>query len=331
VLDEAGSLRRINSDPPGSELGGYDELRRLTPLGGRSFLGEARGMPRFLLWNMDAGRDVDDERRPFPQLLAGLAFDHAIDVLLLVECSLPTARILPQLQGAPGYHVIPGPDRFRVFARFPPEYMTTINAPLMSDRVGLWHLALPLQNDAIIALVHGLDRRNNGTAKRELFLSQVVSQVSWAERELGHERTIVAGDFNANPFEPELGSTSGMHAVMTSDLASPEPRRMLDQEYKFFYNPMWNLYGDRQDGQPAGTYYFDGGQPHEWYWHMLDQVVLRPVLIPRLSLPSLRIIAASPSGNLATPSGRPDRTKGSDHFPIVFDLELRTDHEGASK
>jgi hypothetical protein len=288
-------------------------------------------MPRFLLWNMDAGRDVDNERRPFGQLLAGLASDHSIDVLLLVECSLPAAQILPQLPGEPGYHVIPGPDRFRVFARFPPAYMKPIDAPLMSDRIGLWHLTLPLQQEAIIALVHGLDRRNNGTANRELFLSQVVSQVSWAERKLGHERTIVAGDFNANPFEPELGSTSGMHAVMTSDLASPEPRRLFGKEYGFFYNPMWNLYGDRHGGQPAGTYYFDGGQPHEWYWHMLDQVVVRPVLIPRMPLTSLRIITAGPSGNLAKPDGRPNRKKASDHFPIVFDLELRSDHEGAFK
>jgi endonuclease/exonuclease/phosphatase family metal-dependent hydrolase len=299
--------------------------RRLT----RFVLTEARGMPRFLPWNMDAGRDVDDERRPFGQLLAGLVSDHAIDVLLLVECSLRAARILPQLQGEPGYHVIPGPDRFRVFARFPPEYMKPIDVPVPSDRIGLWHLTLPLQQEAIIALVHGFDRRNNGPAKRELFLSQVVSQVSWAEKKLGHERTIVAGDFNANPFERELGSTSGMHAVMTSDLASAEPRRLLDKEYGFFYNPMWILYGDRQDGKPAGTYYFDGGQPHEWYWHMLDQVLVRPVLIPRLPLTSLRIITAGPSGNLATPGGRPDRKKGSDHFPIVLDLELRSDHEGA--
>lgn len=286
-------------------------------------------MPRFLLWNMDARREVDDEQRPFGQLLSGLASEHDIDVLLLVECSLPAARILPRLESEPGYHVIPAPDRFRVFARFSPAYMKPIDAPLMGDRLGLWHLALPLQKDAIIALVHGLDRRNNGTAKRELFLSQVVSQVSWAEKELGHERTVVAGDFNANPFEPELGSTSGMHAVMSSDLASLEPRRVLDKEHGFFYNPMWNLYGDRQHGQPAGTYYFDGGQPHEWYWHMLDQVVVRPVLIPRLPLTSLRIITAGPSGKLATPSGRPDRRRASDHFPIVFDLELRPGPEGA--
>jgi endonuclease/exonuclease/phosphatase family metal-dependent hydrolase len=285
-------------------------------------------MPRFLLWNMDAGRDVDDEIRPFGQLLAGLASDNAIDVLLLVECSLPAAQILPHLKDESGYHLIPGPERFRVFARFPPAYMKPIDAPLMSDRIGLWHLTLPLQKDAIVALVHGLDRRNNGTAKRELFLSQVVSQVSWAEKKLGHERTIVAGDFNANPFEPELGSTSGMHAVMTSDLASTGPKQVFDREYGFFYNPMWNLIGDCQDGRPAGTYYFNGGQPHEWYWHMLDQVVVRPALISRLPLTSLRIITASGSRNLATPRGRPDRKKGSDHFPVAFDLELRPGLEG---
>jgi hypothetical protein len=61
---------------------------------------------------------------------------------------------------------------------------------------------------------------------------------------------------------------------------------------------------------------------------MLDQVVVRPVLIPRLPLTSLRIITGGPGGNLARPDGRPDRKNGSDHFPVVFDLELRSGHEG---
>jgi hypothetical protein len=38
-------------------------------------------MPRFLLWNMDAGRDVDDERRPFGQLLAGLATARKVPII----------------------------------------------------------------------------------------------------------------------------------------------------------------------------------------------------------------------------------------------------------
>lgn len=287
-------------------------------------------MPRFLLWNMNVQREVDNERRPFAKLLSGLVSDYDIDILLLVECSLPAAGILPKLETGPDYHIIPGPDRFRVFARFSPEYMKPIDYPLPNNRLGLWHLTLPLQEHVIIALVHGLDRRNNVTAKRELFLSQVVSNVSWVEQKLGHERTIVAGDFNANPFEPELGSTSGMHAVMTTNLASTEPRKIYDKEYGYFYNPMWSLYGDRQNGRPAGTYYYDGGQPHEWYWHMLDQVVLRPVLIPRLALSSLQIITDGPSGKLATRHGRPDQKNGSDHFPIIFDLELRSDPQGAS-
>lgn len=286
-------------------------------------------MPRFLLWNMNASRNFDD--RPLGPPVAGLASLYSIDVLLLVECSVPAAQLLSHFEGEQSYFFIPGPERFRVLARFPARYMQSVSVPISNSRIGLWHLTLPLQKSAIITLVHGLDRRNNGAARRELFLSQVVSQVAWAENELGHENTIVAGDFNANPFEAELGSTSGMHAMMSPDLVSTKPRSLLGRECSFFYNPMWNLYGNREAGQPPGTYYFDGDQPHEWYWHMLDQVLVRPALIPRLPLSGLRIVTEGPSGSLATAHGRPDRTRTSDHFPIIFDLELRADDEGVSK
>jgi hypothetical protein len=282
-------------------------------------------MPRFLLWNVNASRDDEPKRRPLGQLLAAVASDHSIDVLLLVECAIPTVQLLPYLKGEPPYQLIPGPDRFRVFARFPPKYMKEIKSPIPDDRIGIWHLTLPLQLGAIVALVHGLDRRNNVTANRELFMGQVIALVSWAETKFGHERTIVAGDFNANPFEPEIGSTSGLHAVMSADLATAKPRHTFVKDYAYFYNPMWNLYGDRGNGSPPGTFYFNGRQPHEWYWHMLDQVIVRPVLIPRFPRASLRIITASSVGSLATKRGRPDRNNASDHFPIVFDLDLRTD------
>src|SRR4029077_12249456 len=129
-------------------------------------------------------------------------------------------------------------------ARFDARLMPRLSLPVPSDRYDVWRLQLPLQKDLLLTLVHGLDKRNSTPAKQELFLQQVVAAVSYFEKEVGHERSIVLGDFNASPFESPVASTSGMHAVISRRIALGAPRRILNQSYPYFYNPMWNLLGD---------------------------------------------------------------------------------------
>ena len=45
-----------------------------------------------------------------------------------------------------------------------------------------------------------------------------------------------------------------IHAVMTRTKAGERTRQFDSEEFPFFYNPMWSLFGDRTHG-PAGTYY----------------------------------------------------------------------------
>jgi hypothetical protein len=77
------------------------------------------------------------------------------------------------------------------------------------------------------------------------------------------------------------------------------------REYRFFYNPMWNYFGDAQDGT-AGSYYYDAGEHVNYYWHLFDQVLLRPELADRFDLSRLRIVKATRSISLVRPDGRPE-------------------------
>ena len=65
---------------------------------------------------------------------------------------------------------------------------------------------------------------------------------------------------------------------------------MLNQSYPYFYNPMWNLYGDEPRSSAPATYYYRGSDPHELYWHMLDQVLIRPSLLNRFDFSNLEIV-----------------------------------------
>jgi exonuclease III len=279
-----------------------------------------------VFWNIDSLRDLENYDREFGRLLSQLCVEHNVDIAVLIECRIPVVKVLEAFQPRDIYTMIPSQEKFAVIARFDSRFMERLVPPLSSDRTDYWHLNLPLQKSAIISAIHGPDRRNNSPAKQELFFQQVAANISWAELQVGHSRSIVFGDFNSNPFESPVGSLSGMHAVSSRSIAAKISRKCYNVDYPFFYNPMWSLLGDFRSGDsPPGTYYHDGSNPHEFYWHMLDQVLLRPELCERLTTNGLKIITKIGDQSLLTRSGIPDRSNASDHLPVLFTLDLTDD------
>jgi exonuclease III len=279
-------------------------------------------MATFGFWNVDSSRNVQRDGRELPRFAADLALERSLDVLFLIECKGPCEPLMAAFAGEPGYYPISCGERFKVFARFDQRLMQRLPLPVPSNRFDIWHLKLPLQDDVLLSVVHGLDKRNNSLAKQGLFLQQVVAALSYFEQKVGHDRSIVLGDFNASPFESPIASALGMNAVISRAIAQSGPRRMLERSYAYFYNPMWNLYGgELRDSAPA-TYYYRGSDPHELYWHMLDQVLIRPSLLSRFDFSVLGIVNEIRSTRLTSASGIPDRTRFSDHLPVVFGVDL---------
>lgn len=141
------------------------------------------------------------------------------------------------------------------------------------------------------------------------------------EQVSGHRRTILVGDFNMNPFETGLVSSVGLNAVMSRRVASRLTRSAQGRDYPFFYNPMGNHFGDSQS-ETAGSYYYDAGEHVNYYWHLFDQLLLRPELAERFDPERLSIVKATRSLSLIRSDGRPDDTKGSDHLPLIFEVEF---------
>jgi endonuclease/exonuclease/phosphatase family metal-dependent hydrolase len=288
-------------------------------------------MPTFGFWNVDSLRNLHTDERELPRFVADLALERSIDVFFLIECGIPCESLMAAFKGGPEYYPISCGERFKVLARFDPKLMQRLPLPVPSDRFDIWQLALPLQEDMLLSVVHGLDKRNNSPAKQELFLQQVVAALSYFENKVGHDRSIVFGDFNANPFESPVASALGMNAVISRAIAQSDPRRMLNQSYPYFYNPMWNLYGDEPRSSAPATYYYRGSDPHELYWHMLDQVLIRPSLLNGFDFSALDIVTTVRSTELTGASGTPDRTRFSDHLPVVFGVDLSVKNDKGGK
>jgi hypothetical protein len=89
---------------------------------------------------------------------------------------------------------------------------------------------------------------------------------------------VLVGDLNMDPFEEGVVKANGLHAVMTRRLAGRQTRTVQGRVYPLFYNPMWGLYGDSSAG-PPGTYFYEPSGHVGYFWHLFDQVLLRPDLL----------------------------------------------------
>ena len=168
-----------------------------------------------------------------------------------------------------------------------------------------------------LGAVHVVDPWNWDEVNQMAQVSLLASDIRRKEHEFGHDRTILIGDFNMNPFAKAMNLAEGLNAMMTTKCVERRSRGVQGEQFPFFYNPMWSLFGDRTPG-PAGTFYHSNSSRGMYGWNMLDQVLLRPSVIPWFE--DVRILSSTGTSALQKPSGRPNEAAASDHFPILVTL-----------
>lgn len=250
--------------------------------------------------------------------------EHHVDLLVLIE-HVGSRRNLSRLLGSVGdFAHISSHDRFSVYGRFGPDCMARIEPPIADNRMDFWQFKRDGHAGINVAVVHGLDIHNHPDKNdRQAFFSRVSDNVLWVESRAGHKRTIVLGDLNANPFDPEITAANGLHAIRVREIGGRKARTVRGQSYEFFYNPMWRCFGG-DPGSPPGSYYFHNNRQNELFWHLIDQVVVRPDLLPLFPEEQLRILKRAGPVMLTTDRGRPDQERASDHLPVFFRLNLES-------
>ena len=148
-----------------------------------------------------------------------------------------------------------------------------------------------------------------------------VDEITEYESTADNYRTLVCGDFNMDPFDNGMKLCYGFNAMMTESLASKVTRKVSNQEYRLFYNPMWGLYGDLHGSDVPGTFFYSSTNPIHQYWHMLDQVIMRPDVIPVFDKQRLKIVTKGKHYNLLNRNNSIS-AKYSDHLPIKFTLNI---------
>lgn len=175
--------------------------------------------------------------------------------------------------------------------------------------------------DVLLAVAHLPSKQHWDDASQGLECVSLSEAIRSEEHKIGHSRTVLVGDLNMSPFEDGVVSAAGLHGVMSRQIARRGSRAVQSREYPFFYNPMWNFMGDEPPG-PPGTYYYSRATQREFFWHMFDQVLIRPDLLDRFATRYLQVVQHADHTPLLTAAGLPNTDEASDHLPLLFQLGL---------
>lgn len=270
-------------------------------------------MPTLAFWNI--------ANNVAPATVAGLAHESDADILILAENHIPNNTLVLALNSGVGRYYFPDPGprgRLTIFTRFRPEQSVLISD---EERVSIRHYRMPLGDLFLVVAVHLWSKRWKKTEDQIFMSVRVAESIREAESKVGHQRTIVIGDLNMNPFEAGVVGSGGFHATMDRRIAASGSRLVAGKSCSFFYNPMWSFFGDRGAG-PSGTYFRRSGGEVSYFWHVLDQVLIRSSLLKFLDRDAVNIVTEIGGTSLLTGRGHPDKTLHSDHLPIICRLSV---------
>jgi hypothetical protein len=268
-------------------------------------------MTNFLFWNT--------KRSDLSALVVTACREHEIDVLILAECGFATVSLVEALneRNDGGTYLAPFdlPTRLKFISRYPPGSVSMVHD---DGGIAARRLRPPKGVELLVVGAHLPSKLWRTRHEQAHYARDVVQKIRDLEVKMGHTNTVVIGDLNMDPFEEGMLAADGFHAVMDQSIAMKISRTVDGKERDFFYNPMWGRFGDETHG-PCGTFYRRGGSISS-FWHMFDQVLLRPSLLQYYSPSALRILDEI-GGRCLLKDGRID-TSISDHLPIFLHLDV---------
>ena len=265
-----------------------------------------------LFWNI--------HRNDLTDVLVELTLENNVDILILSETqNQDLDNLIHDLNVlVPEYFISPSHiinKKIKFITKFDPQFLISLAD---YPRFGTRKVSLPNTKNIIITGVHLMDQRS--TEKDDIGDYAITVKKTIDELEVDNDilDSIVIGDFNLNPFDRGIVKASGFHAVSDKIIAQNLRRTVQGNEYSFFYNPCWQLYGDNS-GVP-GTYFLWKSTGTCLFWNIFDQVLIRPSLIENFDQKELKIITST-SNHLLLKNDRPNKDQYSDHLPLFIKLK----------
>lgn len=170
-----------------------------------------------------------------------------------------------------------------------------------------------------IVFVHLKSKMGTSSMSQAQSILPICDEIRDFESTYHTKQTVVCGDFNLSPYDGAMVLPTHFNSTMNSTIASTQIRTFDKENYDYFYNPMWNLLGDEQQGKITGTYYYTQ-EPSVPQWSILDQVIIRPSVLQYFDYKKLKILSTGKGYNLLKNNKVNDSI--SDHLPIKFEINV---------
>lgn len=263
----------------------------------------------FLFWNL-CKKNIESE-------ISKLSKHFDVDLLLLCECKIQSSDILRSVNDTKDskfFHFIAENDRgIKVFSTYNSseiEKITTLIPELLVVRIK--------RVNVLVFIVHLPSKMHY--EKDAIFSStQMINEIKRVEGLFDTSKSLVIGDFNVNPFESAMVNYDCFNAVMSVDIAEKKYREIASERYAYFYNPMWSFFGDLSSYSPGTYLYKTKSYDNNFGWNMLDQVIMKPDLIPYFDKKSIKIINDYGVNQLKLSKSS---IKCSDHYPIFCNFNF---------
>jgi hypothetical protein len=276
-------------------------------------------MATILFWNIC--------KKPLIDEIVSLCHHHDVDILILAESAMLEVEILEALNtGTERLYLAPLnlSEKLFFFFRYPAESIASISD---EGGVAIRKISPPIGCEFLLVALHLPSKLHRTEYDQAAEARRVAELIREAEEQVGHNRTIIIGDLNMNPFEDGVVGADGFHAVMTQNIALKRSRKVANQKRLYFYNPMWGRMGDFSTTEPPGTYYYSKSGYINYFWHTFDQVLLRPDLLDFFSQEDLSVIYEIGNKSLLTQKKIINKKSFSDHLPIKIKLKIEQENK----
>ena len=254
---------------------------------------------RFAFWNTN--------KKLINSYIVSLVRDFQIDTLILAEYSDDISFLIDSLD----FQIVSstGCDRLKLLS----------NKSFFDIGPQASHYSFQIVNeDYLLCCLHLISKTYDQDGRRRAYdIEEIMINVEAIKERNNINKVVFVGDFNENPYESNVLEARLFHALPCYYELENDSRIVSGKTYTKYYNPMWNLFGDKDS--PPGTFFHMSSSPVEPFWHMFDQVIISKEMFPRFLTDTLRIVTDTSNGPLFRDGFRPNNLI-SDHFPIVFEI-----------
>ena len=196
-----------------------------------------------LFWNLRGYQEStwNSRKEKLSNHIKRIAQKENADLLIFAESAFIPDELTTTLnhKSKSSYHYPESNSRrIQLYSRLPKTAVIDQFNDSSDGRLTIRRVKTTSQTEILLAAIHFQSQLFRTTDEQALQATVLREDVMTVEEIVGHQRTILIGDLNMNPFDPGVVGAMTLNAVMEQHLARSGERTVAGKSYRFFYNPM---------------------------------------------------------------------------------------------